>query len=231
MRAFFERLGVRSIQDMKTKIILSIICAFVAGAQASDFVLNDGTALVAARVLRATGSSVTLKHSKGIATYSLNDFSPATRQHHFLEPIPVHKHNPGHILFPGAGLGLRLPDGFSRMQLPKWGRGPDFVTWSFTNSVGSRLTFATGGHWGRKGKKTDFKGFAALEHRTNLVRRIVFHSAQFSHGELKKHKCAPPDYSHLLEYKAANPEDETRLNQALESLFLKKEESNKPGGR
>jgi len=127
-------------------------------------------------------------------------------------------------MFPSSNWGILLPSGFSR-ENPKV-EGPDFRLWTFTNSAGSRLTFAIGGHWERKGEKTDFKGFAALEYKTNLVRRVMFHSSQFSHDEIKKHNIAPPDYSHLLVYKAADPKDENKLNQAVESLFLKKKESN-----
>lgn len=131
-------------------------------------------------------------------------------------------------MFPPTNWGILLPSGFS-LENPKV-QGPDFRRWSFTNSVGSRLTFAAGAHWGRKGEKTDFKGIAALEYKTNLVRRIVFHSTPYSHDEIEKQNLAPPDYSNLLEFKAANSEDEADLNQSIESLFLGNGESNQTNG-
>lgn len=127
-------------------------------------------------------------------------------------------------MFPPTNFGMLIPSGFSRDNRP--GPPPDFKAWLFTNGAGSRLSFMIGGHWNPTGVKSDFKGFAALEYKTNLVTQIAFDSAGFSHAELEK-IGRPPEYDATLGYQAATPDDQKALNDAIESFFVgKKEESN-----
>jgi hypothetical protein len=127
-------------------------------------------------------------------------------------------------MFALTNFGMLIPSGFSRDNRP--GSPPDFKVWVFTNAAGSRLSFMVGGHWNPTGTKTDFKGFAALEYKTNLVRQIAFDSAGFSHSELKK-SGRPPDYDARLEYRATNAEDGKTMDESIDSFFVnKKRESN-----
>jgi hypothetical protein len=119
---------------------------------------------------------------------------------------------------------MLIPSGFSRDAQPR--TGPDFKTWVFTNANGSRLSILIGGHWNPTGAKTDFKGFAALDFRTNLIRQIAFDSTGFSHSELEK-IGRPPRYDARLEYRAANTEDRRKLDESIDSFFVSgKDESN-----
>jgi hypothetical protein len=127
-------------------------------------------------------------------------------------------------MFRSSNFGIHLPSGFSLS--PPIGRGSDVINWHFTNSVGSHLTFHMGGPCSPDGVKTNFKGFAAFEYRTNLIRRIVFHYSQFSHEEIERSNLEPPFYFYALTFRAANTNDEQALNRAVESLFLKGKESN-----
>ena len=139
--------------------------------------------------------------------------------------VAAEQHHKAYMFAP-TSFGMLLPSGFSRDNRP--GPPPDFKAWVFTNAAGSRLGFMVGGHWKPSGTKTDFKGFAALETRTNLVRQIAFDSAGFSHSELEK-IGRPPEYDARIEYRAANEEDRLKLDDSIDSFFVnKKQESNKP---
>jgi len=127
-------------------------------------------------------------------------------------------------MFAPTNFGMLVPAGFSRDNRP--GPPPDFMAWVFTNAAGSRLSFMMGGHWNATGVKTEFKGFAALEFKTNLVRRITFDSAGFSHVELER-IGRHPEYDALIEYRAANEDERKTMDQAVDTFFvLKKTESN-----
>jgi hypothetical protein len=127
-------------------------------------------------------------------------------------------------MFPPTNFGMLIPSGFSRDDQPR--TGPDFKSWVFTNAAGSRLTFVVGGHWNPTGTKTDFKGFAAFESGTNLIRQIAFDSAGFSHAELEKIGRSP-QYDARIEYRAASTEDQKSLDASIESFFVgEKPESN-----
>ena len=132
-------------------------------------------------------------------------------------------------MFAPTNFGMLIPSGFSRDNRP--GPPPDFKAWVFTNAAGSRLCFMIGGHWEPPGVKADFKGFAALEYRTNLIRQIAFESAGFSHSELEN-IGRQPDYDARLEYRAANAEDGKAMDESIESFFVnRKTESNHTSGR
>ena len=132
-------------------------------------------------------------------------------------------------IFSPTNFGMLIPLGFSRVDRPV--QAPDFKVWAFTNAAGSRLTFAIGGHWGAKGEKADFRGCAALDFKTNLVRRIIFDASGFSHSELE-HVGRPPRYNAVLECRASGLEDEKRLKEAIASFAVqsKRKESNKTNG-
>ncbi len=127
-------------------------------------------------------------------------------------------------MFAPTNFGMLIPSGFSRDNRP--GPPPDFKTWVFTNAAGSRLSFSIGGHWKPTGTKTNFKGFAALEFKTNLVRLVSFDSAGFSHSELENFG-RPAEYDARIEYRAADTNDQTKLDESMDSFFVnRKEESN-----
>ena len=136
------------------------------------------------------------------------------------------EHSHKAYMFAGTNFGIMLPAGFSRDDRP--GPPPNVKAWAFTNAAQSRLTFTMiGPHVTPKGQKMDFKGFAALEYKTNLVRWIVFDSSWFSHAELEK-IGRTPEYDARLEYRAANTNDKDRLDESIDSFFVnKKKESNK----